>query len=180
MNPKNTIRPWLLACSIQGKIGATEAYETNAPDMSGKPEHIYFVYHVSVAKQTTKHHPVRSRTLPDPEGYDVVVSASQQWQTKVIVDLYNSENGLSELAGCAVAAESNEDVDIQKVLRSGGIEFVPGSAEVENKTTRDGTRFYYHHRMVCYFNTVEGFRHTKTNHRVDTVNLDDAFSLETE
>lgn len=178
MNPQTTIRPWLLACSVQGGIGAIDAHETSHPDASGKPEHIYFVYNVEGAKQPTKHHPIRSRSLPDPDGYDVVVSASQQWQTKVVIDLYNSQNGLSELAGCAVAAESSEDTDIQNVLRAGGIEFVAGSAEIENKTTRDGTRFYYHHRMVCYFNTTEGFRHTKTNHRVDTLDLTDAFSLE--
>jgi hypothetical protein len=175
MNPKTTIKPWLLACSEQGGIGAVDAYETSAPEMSEELEDIYFVFQVT-GGIPTRHTPMEKRSLPDPEGWDVEVSGTQFWKMQVQVDLFNSQNGLSELAGCAVAAE--KDQEFTDLFKAHGLSFVAGSAEVQNLTTRDETGFYHHHRMTCHFNTTQGFKHTKTNHRVSAINIDDAFTLE--
>lgn len=175
MNPKTTIKPWLLACSDQGGIGAVDAYETSAPEMSENVESIYFVFQVT-GGVPTQHIPIERRSLPDSSGWDVEISGFQHWKMQVQVDLYNSQNGLSELAGCAVAAE--KDQEFTDLFKAHGLSFMGGSAEVRNFTTRDETNFYYHHRMTCCFNTTEGFNHTKTNYRVSSINIDDAFTLE--
>jgi hypothetical protein len=172
MNPETTIRPWLLACSLEGNIGAVEAFEIAAPDMSGKEEEIYFVYTVKSAKDNPNASPINTTKKPADGVYDVVVSASQNWKTIVEIELHNSQNGLSELAGCFVAAQVDQDLMI--LFSAHGIEPVMGSAETQNLSTRDGARIYYKHRMVCHFQTIESFSHKKINHRVGTVVFGDA------
>jgi hypothetical protein len=172
MNPDTTIRPWLLACSLEGNIGAVEAFEIAAPDMSGKEEEIYFVYTVKGANEQPKVSPINTTKAPATDVYDVSVSASQQWKTRVEVELHNSQNGLSELAGCFIAAQI--DQDLMNLFTFHGIEPVMGSAEVHNESTRDGSRIYYKYKMVCYFQTIEKFQHLKVNHRVGTVVFGDA------
>jgi hypothetical protein len=152
---------------MEGNIGAVEAFEIAAPDMSGKEEEIYFVYTVKSANEQPKVSPINTSELPATGVYDVVVSASQQWKTRVEIELFNSQNGISELAGCFIAAQV--DQDLMNLFTAHGIEPVMGSAEVYNESTRDGARIYYHHKMVCYFQTVESFSHNKINHRVGTV-----------
>ena len=167
MNPNTTIRPWLLACSLEGNIGAVEAFEIGAPDMSGKEEEIYFVYTVKSGKPKTDSLPINTSRLPATGVYDVVVSGSKEWKTRVEVELFNSQNGMSELAGCFTAAFI--DQDLMNLFTAHGLEPVVGSEETFNESTRDGARIYYHHRMVCYFQTIESFSHKKINHRVGTV-----------
>lgn len=182
MNPKTTIWPWLMLCSKQGGIGAVEAFEIEAPDMSGKEEEIYFTFLVKKGKPFAEAgkapRPARGKSLPDPAGYDVDVSGSQQWEYRVEIELHNSQNGLAELAGCAVAAEV--DQDLLNLFKGQSVSFVSGSAEVENLSTRDGAREHHEHKMTCRFNAGAGFTHRKTNHRVETIDLDDAITLATE
>lgn len=169
MNPETTIRPWLLACSMEGNIGAVEAFETAAPDMSGKEEEIYFVYAVKGASEQPNVTPIRADALPSPEGYDVDVSAFEEWKTKIDIEIFNSQNGMSELAGCFIAAQI--DQDLINLFKLHGIAPVVGSAETQNLTTRDGARIYYHHKMTCHFQTIERFQHRKINNRVDTITI---------
>lgn len=176
MNPTNTLKPWLLLCGRQAGIGAVEAFETAAPDMSGKEEEIYFVYRVGQGRPSVPRgatHPRRGDAVDS--GYDVNVSASQQWTFEVEVELHNSQNGLSELAGVAIAAE--RDQDLLNLFKSKGVAFVAGSGRVDNESTRDGRRHFYKHTLRCQFNTTEGFTHRKINHKVDTIVTDDAITL---
>lgn len=174
MNPNETIRPWLLACSLQGDIGAVEAFEIGAPDMSGKEEEIYFVYTVKGAQEIPKVTAISTNAPASvyPTDFDVYVSAAQQWKTRVEVEIFNSQNGMSELAGCFIAAQ--KDQDLINLFNVHHVEPVVGSAEVQNLSTRDGERIYYHHKLTCYFHTIESFSHRKINHRVGTIVLGDS------
>jgi hypothetical protein len=81
--------------------------------------------------------------------FSATYRAIQPWTTMVRVDLYNSEDGLYELASCCAGLDGIEV--LQRIMRSGGVggfEMI----ELEDDTDFDADEIIYHQHMVLEFN----------------------------
>jgi hypothetical protein len=170
LNPITTIVPWLLACGQ--KFGILDVYEQRCPDAGGRPEESYFVYRVRRARPNQPVAKIQQNALVGT--YDIDVSARQEWSVELQVDLYNSQNGIAELAACCIAAQA--DQDILTLFGGRGVAF-KGCLEISEDNEETADRIWYHHKMVCKFNVWYGFCHRKTNERVTGVDIDDAVTL---
>jgi hypothetical protein len=167
MNPETTIRPWLIACNSEGGIGAVDFFDTAAPESDDL--NIYFVYTVYAA--VPNHERPIAKQKSAEGSYDATVSGAQEWTWNVKIEIFNSQNGLAELAGIAVAAEI--DQDLKNLFKASGVKF-KDVLTVKNKSTRDGNRFFYRHEMEVNFNALAKFTHVKRNYRVSAVSVDGA------
>jgi hypothetical protein len=160
MNPNVTIRPWLLACGLQ--VGIRYVHEYRWHDADNKPDMPYCTYRIM-------------SSIPENEGVHYLTTASintaveraaQPWLTTVRVDLFNSQNGLYELASFCVAQESHPSI---KELFRQNATMVERS--VEDLTEADDEELVYHHRLTAVFR--ENVEHTleESNGVVDTIRL---------
>lgn len=166
-----------MGCSVQGNIGAVEAFLYEHPDESGKAPEIYFTYRLKTGG-SLQGRAIKRNSSPDgdDDSNDVVVTGNQEWQVIAEIHLYNSEAGFFELGGCAIAAEADDE--FKYILRHGGLSVVSHSAEVDDiskNDPEDPTKKEYHHKMSVRFSVNVGFQHTKINHRVREINTDGAF-----
>jgi hypothetical protein len=162
MNLNETIRPWLLACGAQH--GNNQAYEFRRPDDSTRQEEPYYVY------MATRLLPAQdgSQTQSTKTGYDAHVSAWKQHIHTIQIDLYNTEDGMRELAEACLMAEHNDSI---KSIYKNKCSFYQ-VVDITNETTFDGERVYYHHRLICQW--FEGIEYTldDINGIVETVIFD--------
>lgn len=171
MNPNETIKPWLLACGKS--LGIREAHEYLWKDASTRPQEPYFVYR-TLGTKPDPGLPVERRTLT-AEEWDVVIAGGRHWPIVVEIRLFRAENGMADLAACACAA--GIDPDIISIFKRQGVEY-KDCIKIDNVSTATATITNFEFVMFCVFHTWMGFTHTKFNHRVGSVNIDGAITLE--
>jgi hypothetical protein len=169
MNPDTTIRPWLVAC---GKYwGANDAFEFRLSDESTRKEFEYFTYQ-------------KIRIVPNQDGrqrknrlsgsYDAYRSAEQEWTVTFKIELFNSQDGMNELAACCIAAI--DETDIRAIFSTRGCAFKRCLSINDNSEWND-ERVYYRHTMMCEFNAWLRYEHFKINDVIEEVDISDAFSI---
>jgi len=92
----------------------------------------------------------------------------QAWIQTVQVDLFESQNGMYELAAMTIAAKRNP-VFIQ-LFREHGCSF-EGVTSVVNLSTFDDSRIDYHHRLTCTFSVTVEHSLDDANAVVDEIKL---------
>jgi len=172
MDLDETVRPWLVACGSH--FGAREAYRYRRPDASTLMERPYFTYRLHNYTEDNIGKSFSSERVTQ-DGYDVFERSLQPWEKSVLIDLYDHEFGDDALAACCIAAQ--KDTDIRNALKIKNAEF-KNCVAITDESTTDAVRAYYHHQMICVFKTTAYFNHLKTNHRIEDVNIDDAFSID--
>lgn len=172
MNPDDTIRPWLLGCGRE--FGAYEAHPYRWPDVSTRPEVPYFTYRPVSGSPDIQNGRIQKHELI-PGTHDAISSYQQHWTVKYRIDLYNSESGFADLAGCAVGAAI--ETAYLNLFADNNAEFA-GVESVEDETEEDDERVYYHHSMVCRWHTWSVYKHTNRNHVIDEVILDNPFGVD--
>jgi hypothetical protein len=164
MNPNTTIRPWLLACGKQ--FGIRYAHEYRWPDMDNKPREKYVTYRISASTPEQEGH----NYLTTASGNNAVEKASQSWITEVVIDLYNSQNGLYEISSMCVALQNHPSITALFQEHAALLD-----RRATDETEFDDEEINYHHRLVCTFR--ENIQHTltETNGVWDTleIQLDD-------
>ena len=105
MNPNTTIRPWILACGKQ--FGVRYAFNYRWPDADNKPNEKFCTY---VIKRSIPESDV-VLNMDTGDGNDQVQRGSQSCLTTVIIEMYNSQNGLFELNSFCVAAQNHDSLD---------------------------------------------------------------------
>ena len=162
MNPKTTVRLWLLACGKQ--YGINNAYLINATDAAARGDQgPYFVYKlVSYASGQVGHH-----DQSEADEYTAVRGARKRHLATIQVDLFDSQDGLYELASMCVALESDPTI---KAIFDNQAEFQEMTQCVD-LSTRDGLEFYYHQQMLCTFEINVEFELEEANAIVETILL---------
>lgn len=170
MNPNSTVRPWLLAVGKQ--FGIRQAHDFRWPDAKTRPDEMYFTYRLMrTFPVSVGHHDLSSVITPPGKGVpgnDVNRSGSKPYHTVVQIDLYNSQDGLYELAAIEVAAHASPI--IRQLFQSKGVAFF--EAEITDETTFDDQRVDYHHRMIATFEENVEVSITEINGQVDDIVLD--------
>lgn len=170
MNPKTTIVPWLDICGRQWGLEGIDEYRQTDP--SGRPEHIHAGYRLKRAKPAQSESGLKRDRARGT--YDITARAVREYIVDVVIDLFNSQNGLAELAGACVAADI--DQSIRDLLKARGVSFRE-CVDVEDLTTYTAERVYYQHRLTCRFSTYYGYSLNKTNERIIAVDHEDAINL---
>lgn len=167
MNPNKAIRPWLEACS--SVFGKAKAYDYTFPDAATRPEKEYFTYQIM------------RMDPPDelPEGRNSRTGdilnrkTSAQWETTVQIDLHMSQDGMAELARCAMVARSDNQ-NIKDMFHRAGVAFKE-VVDITNETgiqeDQHGLKENYHHRMRCVFTDRLTISFEEANQVVDAVNI---------
>lgn len=166
------IRPWLVACGSHW--GANEAFAYRNADEHARIRRPHFTY-----KQTrfipADDGVANISTLPNPSLYDVNVTAVELWIATIEVKLFHHKDAMEGLGWCCVAAK--KDPDVSSALGSKNAAF-KRCLGVDDDTEYDADDFYYEHTMECTFYTWAMFLHNKTNHRIETVDTDDMFTID--
>lgn len=167
MNPNKAIKRWLEACSTA--FSKAKAYDYIYPDASTRPEVEYFTYKImSMDDDDTIPENQNTRT-----GDTLNRKSSAQWKTEVQIDLHRSEDGMAELARCAMCAK-DKNSNIQSIFRRSGVGFVEClgiTNETIEQEDRPGLKENYHHRMRCVFNDRLTISFEEKNQVVDAVNI---------
>lgn len=147
MNPHTVIRPWLIA--VGSLTGIREAHEYRWSDASTRQNVEYFTYQVMsmLPEKTTP------QNYHDSEGYTLKRISQESYITTVQIDLHRSENGMVELAQCAIAARDKNE-NIKAIFRTDSCDF-RSCVKIENLTESQDDEFglseNYHHRMIVEF-----------------------------
>lgn len=162
MNPSTTIRPWLLACGNQ--YGINEAFFLRWPDESTRPETMFFTYRLESTRRTNGS-PAWS-DMSSKAGHSATLKAIQAHTTVARIDLYNSQNGLYELASCCLALSHIES--LQQLLCDHGVS-LGDISEITDDTDYDADEIIYHQYAILEFNENVEFALTFDNEVVDEV-----------
>jgi len=171
MNPDAVIRPWLLGCGAP--FGARHAHPYRWPDVSTRPETPYFTYRPVSASPDFANGFDQIHEIKNT--YDAISTYQQHWTLQIQVDLFNSASGMSDLAGCAIAAKVEQSFLNLFVANNAAFSKV---VSISDMTEEDAERIYYHQRMVCEWYTYMVYRHENINHVVTSVVLDDPFGVD--
>ena len=160
MNPNTTIKPWLIICGKQ--MGINEVHEYRWHDADNKNDEPYIVYQElnSDDEQEGDIHDLSSRS-----GDNTASMFAEPWLSTVQIDLYNSQNGINELA--ALVSSIYHDT-IRPYMRHLSLY----SEDVTDLTTWDDERINYHHRLECQFRENVAHELTETNQAVQVVELE--------
>ncbi len=162
MNPNTTVKPWLLACGKQ--FGVNDAREYRYPDAKARAKQDpYFTYALSAAiPQQVGHQDLTTKTsyVANRKGY-------QKHFFTATIDLWDSQDGLYELAAIAVAAQQNP---IIRAVFAQQCEFNEVQS-ITDLTTFDDDRINYHHQMICTFDVNVEFSLDETNAVVEEIKL---------
>jgi hypothetical protein len=162
MNPDSTIRPWLLACSAQ--FGIRYAFDHHWPDAETRQREMYFVYK---AINTTTDETLFLRADSHTEGSnDITRKGCQEHKTIFEITLHNSQNGLYELAACAIGAKMIPA--IQNIFKSKQCAFHE-TLSINNESFVDNEEVIYKHVMLCDFYERVELSITEVNAIVDDV-----------
>jgi hypothetical protein len=165
MNPNTTIRPWLLACGEQ--FGIRQAHEYRWSDAKTRQHEMYCTYQIISSTPRDS----GTRDMSSSSGYDVSVKGIQQWVTRVQVDLYNSQDGLYELAAFCVGADH---VPAIRSIFGGKCAFI-GAVSVDDYSEFDDAVVDYHQRLICDFYENVEISITDVNSVVDSIDVTGAF-----
>lgn len=161
MNPNETIRKWLLACGKQ--FGIRQAHDYRWSDADSRQHEMYFTYRIIESRPMQ----VGIEDASTLTSNTVNHKALQRWLTDVEIKLYNSQDGMFELASCFVGAQS-----IPSIRRLfGGYHSPP-----RNPVTTDESIIYdddidYIHKMIVQFEEEIEFIIDETNGSVDQIDL---------
>ncbi|MCP4709219.1 MAG: hypothetical protein GY869_11390 [Planctomycetes bacterium] len=162
MNPNSTVRLWLLACGKQ--YGINNAHLIDFPDAKTRSDQDpYFVYKL-VATQSGQ---VGTHDQSTASGYNASRSARKKHLTTVQVDLYDSQDGLYELASMCVALQSDPVI---RGIFDNQAEFFE-MTQCLDLSIKDGNRVDYHQRMICTFEENIEFTLEDTNAIVETIEM---------
>lgn len=167
------IRDWLVACGAT--FGCREVHHYRWPDAKDRPEVPYLTYRATDLR--TERPAIRGdRTsgITGEEAHTVLSESYQQFRAIVRVDLHNSEFGMGWLAKCGVACEKEQA--IKTIFKQNNIGFRE-IISIEDMTTEDDERIYYHQRMMIVFRTVIVHVHKNYNFKIDTVDTSGAISI---
>ena len=160
MNPLTTIRPWLLATGKQ--FGIREVHETHWHDADNKPDEMYCTWHI-VGSEDEPGEDIHNLTTAS--GSNAVSKFAESWLTTIQIDLYNSQNGIFELASMCAGLNHTS---IKIVFEEKAALY---SKVVTNQSTFDDEEITYHHRLVCVFRETIANTITETNGVVDLVQV---------
>ena len=162
MNPNASVRPWLLAVGKQ--FGIRQAHDFHWPDADTRPKQMYCTYRLlKTVPVSAGHHNLSTNT-----GNTLHRKASKPYKTTVQIDLYNSQDGLYELAAMEVAAFTNPV--IRNIFKTGGCAFK--TSEITDETEFDAEVIDYHQRMVAVFEENVEVSLDEINGVVDEIELD--------
>jgi len=168
------IRNWLVACGAT--FGCSEVHHYRWADAKARKEVPYITYRATrmvPEGKTIRGDQTSGITGEDP--YTVLSESHGQFLVTLRVDLYNSEFGMRWLGACGVACEKEQAIiNIKRRSNFGFRELV----EIEDDTDEDDERIYYHQWMVVKVRTVITHTHKNYNHKVDSVDISDALTLE--
>jgi len=151
MNPLVTIRPWLLATGQQ--FGIREVHEIRWHDADNKPREMYCTWRLMGSEDEGGEDIHNLTTASDN---DAVSKYAESWLTTVQIDLFNSQNGIYELASMC-AGINHETIKLLFVHAA------LYSKTITDESTYDDERIYYHHRLVCVFRENISNTITETN-----------------
>lgn len=160
MNPNTTIRPWILACGKQ--YGIRQAHEYEWDDAESRQHEMYFTYEMKFSDQNQSGH----MDMSTSSAYTVTRKAVQKWYTTVEVDLYNSEDGMFELASLVVAVK----LPSIKAIFNDQCTLIE-SKGVENLSKRYAGETSFHQQLVVVFEEEVEFVLAEPNGEVEQVNL---------
>lgn len=154
MDPNTTIRPWLLACGNQ--YGINEAFYLRWPDESCRPETMFFTYRF---EGMSSGEPAKYN-LSTGSGYSANYKSVGPWLTRIRVDLYNSQDGLYELASLVEAIKGIPPITALFKAQNIGGHILD---ELEDDTDYDADEIEYHQHLVVSFHENVEFALTFDN-----------------
>jgi len=162
MNPDTVIRPWLHAYGAQ--LGVNEVHERQWTDESARQVQPYMTY------QIVKMEPYASgiQSKKTASGYDATFSALEPYVFTVLVAIYNSQNGMYELAAASIAAKHHPD--IKKIFRTHGGAFVR-VIDIRDNTKLENDKYRYAMAMVCEFTHNVEYSISSTNAVVESISV---------
>ncbi len=159
MNPLTTIRPWLLATGKQ--FGIREVHEIRWHDADNKPGEMYCTWRIMGSEDEPGED---VHNLTTASGYNASSKYAQSWLTTVQIDLYNSQNGIYELASMCAGLH-------HQTIKNLFVHDAFYSKVVTDQSTFDDERINYHHQLVCVFRETIANEITVTNGVVETIQL---------
>ena len=168
------IRDWLVACGAT--FGCREVHHYRWADATARPEVPYITYRaIHMKGEGPAMRGAKTSNLDGEEIHTVNSESNRQFAVRVRIDLYNSEFGMGWLAKCVTAAEKEQAIkNIFRHSNTGFRELI----DIEDMTTEDDERIYYHQRMVAVFRTVITHVHKNYNFKFDVVNNSGALDTE--
>ena len=163
MNPDTTIRPWLLACGSQ--FGINAAYGYRRSDSPTRFEEPYCTYRVLEMRERTVAS-IDLSTAP-ASGNDLTRKIAVPFSTFVEIKLFNSQDGLYELAAFTAAVKR---IPAVRELFAGKAAYRE-AVELRNDSTWDDERIYYEHTMVCRFEENASIELEDINAVIDDISL---------
>jgi hypothetical protein len=160
MDPNETIRPWLLACSKQ--YGVKEAHLFRWKDADTRPREAYFTYQPVRGVKDQATHETETTNTSYTVDHKVVKLHKQFFR----VDLYRSQDGMAELEAICLAATSISI--IKAIFELEAVSFLE-SGDVEEVTTFDEAEIYYHQYVICSFSEWVEFEIAEINGVVETI-----------
>ncbi len=160
MNPLTTIRPWLLATGKQ--FGIREVHEMRWHDADNKPDEMYCTWRIMGSEDEPGED---VHNLTTASGYNAASKFAESWLTTIQIDLYNSQNGIYELA--SMCAGLNH-VTINALFEEKAALY---SKEVIDQSTFDDERINYHHQLNCVFRETIANELTETNGVIETIQI---------
>jgi hypothetical protein len=160
LNPLTTIRPWLLAAGEQ--FGIREVHEIRWHDADNKPREMYCTWRI-MGSEDEEGDGVFNLTTAS--GNDAASKFAESWLTTIQIDLYNSQNGIYELASMCAGLHHTT---IKQLFEEKAALY---SKTVTDQSTFDDERIDYHHRLVCVFRETIASSITETNGVVTTIQI---------
>ena len=164
------IRKWLVA--VGASFGVREVHPYRWADAKTRPEVPYMTYTPVEAIPTG----AVLRAKPDVDGYDVTNHSVCQAKVTLRIDLYNSAYGLAHLAWVAMAGEKEDAVS--NIFHHHQMAYHGLDGAIQEHTESNDERIFYHQSMDVVVTTWLDYAHLNRNHKVDTVDLSGAVSLE--
>ena len=163
MNPDTTIRPWLLAAAKYINVGTSQAHDYRYKDATTRPGDIYFEYMVKSSKEES----MGGEDLSTIATNTVTHVKAKRWFTTAEIKLFNSQNGMQELAEICVGGQMDNTL---RLIFSGKCS-PPRNCTIENESIVHDDRTEYVHKLVCVFAENIVFEHVETNASVDQIDL---------
>ena len=161
MNPNSTIRPWLLACGKQ--YGIFQAHDYRWADDETRQYSMYFTYKITGSSPFQ----VGVEDMNSLTVNTVHFKGVQKWFTDVEITLYNSQDGMYELASCFVGAQAVPS--IRAVFND--VCSPPRKPVVTNASIEHDDKIEYIHKMTVQFEEDVEFTIDEANGSVDQVNI---------
>lgn len=127
-----------------------------------RPREMYAIYRIMSYLPDQNSH----QDLTTAIDYTALSSAEKVYVARVKVELFNSQNGIEELAEMCAAAEHNSIIKVG--IKRGGAAFRQ-VISITNETKHNDERIDYHHVLVAEFSTNVFYVLEQSNEIVTTV-----------